>query len=203
MPVIGVRQLSRATRGVIEQLIEDGQPMVITRDGRAVAVLSRVEEEQLPALALSVVPELISRREAAIGDIAAGRGRPISELTAGFDEEPQIHLSWARSSSELSDFIHRLAAVSVAAAPEQIRSDDRIKLVNAELVNAYIVDTFPSIVRRVKAVNEKVAADVIEDEKALDPGRYLNELQHITALQVELAGSQAPTTAPAQAAQEC
>lgn len=188
MPVIGVRQLSRATRGVIEQLLEDGQPVVVTRDGRAVAVLSRVAEEQVSALALSVVPDLIRRRKMAVGDITAGRGRPVTELAAEFDEESQIIFPWERTDVAMSDFTQRLAAASVAAAevPEQIRSDVRIQGVNAELVNAYIKDVLPSIFRRVKAVNEKVAADVSGDEEALDPGRYLDVLQHIAELQIEL-----------------
>ena len=41
MPVIGIRQLSREASGVINELEDSGEPVVVTKQGRPVATLTR------------------------------------------------------------------------------------------------------------------------------------------------------------------
>lgn len=202
MQLVGVRRLSRDTRAVIEQLLVDRQPLVVTKDGKAVAVLTCVDDQEAAAIALGVVPELIQRREEAVGDISAGRGQLLSEMVAEFDEDLETQAAVDRTdffgSADLKEWDSRsLAAASVSAAgvPDEIQFDRRIQELNTELVSAYVADFIPDILRRITFLNEEIAAEVNEDDEPLDPMKYLEELEHVTALQLRLLRSQAPDIA--------
>jgi prevent-host-death family protein len=79
MPVVGLRQLSRKTRAVIDQL-ETGEPVVITDQGRPIAALVALTEQEAAPYALAVAPDFVASRERAEQAIQAGEGKPGSEV---------------------------------------------------------------------------------------------------------------------------
>lgn len=83
MPFIGIRELARETSKILKAVEEDGEPVIITRQGRPIAALTRVDPEQVEELVLSVAPEHVAARAEAERVVAAGEA-------VVFDDEPTV-----------------------------------------------------------------------------------------------------------------
>jgi len=65
METVGVRDLANRASAVLEQLEETGQPILVTRHGRPVAVLSAIDQEALHDYVLASAPEFSRDRSEA------------------------------------------------------------------------------------------------------------------------------------------
>jgi prevent-host-death family protein len=80
MGTIGIRDLSRNTSRVIEQVASTGSAMIVTKHGRPVAAVIAVDPDALEGFVLANAPEYASSMRAADADLAAGRVRPASAV---------------------------------------------------------------------------------------------------------------------------
>jgi prevent-host-death family protein len=58
MPVIGLRDLSRKTAEVVKELQSNGEPVIITKQGKPIATLTAVDETEAQNLVLSLAPDI-------------------------------------------------------------------------------------------------------------------------------------------------
>ncbi len=87
MAVIGLRELSREPKKVVEKLQSGEGPVIITKQGKPIAALVELTEENIAEYALAALPEFVERRERAREEIATGGGRPSSDVLAEVEAE--------------------------------------------------------------------------------------------------------------------
>ena len=75
MDTVGVRDLANRASAVLEQLEETGQPVLVTRHGRPVAVLFAIDEEAFHDYVLASAPEFVRDRSEAEDRWARGADR--------------------------------------------------------------------------------------------------------------------------------
>ena len=80
MGTIGIRDLSRNTSQVIDQVSSTGSPMIVTKHGRPVAAVVAVDPDALEDFVLATAPEYATARRAADADLTAGRARPAAAV---------------------------------------------------------------------------------------------------------------------------
>src|SRR4051794_18430973 len=89
MAIIGIRDLVRGSKDILERVEEGQEPFVITRHGQPVAALVPIAPEDAERYLLAAAPEMIESRKRAE---AAGtkRGRPLEEVAReyGLEDEP-------------------------------------------------------------------------------------------------------------------
>lgn len=83
MGTVSIRELSRNTSGVVDDVARTGRPALVTRHGRAVVALVPIDESDLEDLVLARAPEYLAAMTQADEDLAAGRTRPAADV---FDE---------------------------------------------------------------------------------------------------------------------
>ena len=115
MDTVGVRDLANRASAVLEQLEETGQPVLVTRHGRPVAVLSAIDEEAFHDYVLASAPEFVRDRSEAEDRWARGEqdGTPLEDVIAEFDRE-QGACGWGIESSSTAR-PDRISAGSVLA----------------------------------------------------------------------------------------
>lgn len=86
MGTIGIRDLSRNTSKVIDEVSSTGRPVIVTKNGRPVAAVIGVDVERMEDFVLANAPEYVSAIVEAEADHAADRVRDASEV---FDELEQ------------------------------------------------------------------------------------------------------------------
>jgi prevent-host-death family protein len=127
--VIGLRELSRETRAVIERIESTGAPAIVTKQGKPVAALIAVDGDRLRDLVLSAAPEFVDSTREADEALASGATHPMSEVLS----EMQTGTTGPSSvvepdpQHELADYQQQLQAWSVEALryalPEETSSD--------------------------------------------------------------------------------
>lgn len=182
MPVVGLRQLSRETREVVEQLEADGEPVVVTRHGRPIAALTPLTDQQAAAVALAVVPELVASRERAAEAIAQGEGTPATELLAEFEIDDAVDESVGSAGRleqiELpAEWLGRLAATSV---PVGVGAVEPILALNVELLRTVVASSLRGALERVRIVNANIAAELGGGGAALSVEAYAEKLEQVT-----------------------
>ena len=90
MAIVKMRDLLRNPSAVFDGLENDGEPVLITRNGAPVAMLSRVEPSRAVSAVMSALPEFVDRRKSA--ELARSEGRTVSseEILARLASEPAI-----------------------------------------------------------------------------------------------------------------
>jgi antitoxin (DNA-binding transcriptional repressor) of toxin-antitoxin stability system len=88
MAIVKMRELLRTPNPVFDALVEDGEPVLITRNGDPVAMLTRVEPSSAVSAVMSALPEFADRRKRA--ELARSEGRTVSskEILARLASEP-------------------------------------------------------------------------------------------------------------------
>ena len=81
MPVVGIRELARDVSGLVER-VENGEFVLITKHGRYVAALVRIDPDGLEDFLLGHLPEFIESMEQADRDFAAERTVPFETWKA-------------------------------------------------------------------------------------------------------------------------
>lgn len=156
MPVVGLRDLSRNTREVIEQLGQDGEPVVVTRHGKPIAILKSVAEEQEAALSLAAVPGNRVSRDHAAEEIAAGEGESATTLLQEMEEEDADEMEAIEIPTSLTA---KLVDIVLEDA-EKTSSRERV-IVN-DYVAALVENAVLRVVQRAREVN--VAAVETRDD---------------------------------------
>jgi len=87
MPVIGLRQLSRETSEVIQELLSSGEPVVITKKGWPVATLAPVDETQVQDLVLSLAPSIKETSSITKVDVSPAKTRTLDKVSRQLAKE--------------------------------------------------------------------------------------------------------------------
>lgn len=88
MGTVGVRELAERANAVVADVEATGEPAILTRRGRPVAVLLPLDEEEFSDDVLAHAPEYVRDMRAADEAIARGeRGTPLDEAFALLDAE--------------------------------------------------------------------------------------------------------------------
>ncbi len=88
MPFVNVRDLHDRTAEILRR-VKEGDPVVVTRYGKPIAVIRDLAEEDLEGLAMVLDPKLRKGLEDARADVAAGRVSGLDELIAEVQAELQ------------------------------------------------------------------------------------------------------------------
>lgn len=156
MPVVGLRDLSRNTREVVEQLEKDGEPVVVTRHGKPIAMLKSVAEEQVAALSLAAVPENRESRNRAAKEIAAGEGESATALLRDLEEDDVDEVEAIEIPASLTAKL-----VDILLEDTETMSSRERVIVN-DYVAALVENAVLRVVQRAREVNA-VAAETRED----------------------------------------
>ncbi len=117
MAVVGVRELVRNARAVIEEVERTGRPTIVTRRGRLAVALVPLDEQAIEDYVLATAPSFVRGMREAERDLREGRTRSLAAFLDQLEEEgdasprggrarprsrPQRRASMARSSSRRS-----------------------------------------------------------------------------------------------------
>jgi antitoxin (DNA-binding transcriptional repressor) of toxin-antitoxin stability system len=88
MAIAKMRDLLRNPKPVFDGLESDGEPVLITRNGSPVAMLTKVEPSKAVSAVMSALPEFVDRRKRA--ELSRSEGRTVSsqEILARLASEP-------------------------------------------------------------------------------------------------------------------
>jgi prevent-host-death family protein len=85
---VGVRDLANRASAVLDGLEQGGQPVIVTRRGHPVAVLSPIDVEEFHDYVLANAPEFVEGRRAAEERFARGEyGQPLEDVMAELEAE--------------------------------------------------------------------------------------------------------------------
>jgi prevent-host-death family protein len=88
METVGVRDLANRVSAVLDALEEGGQPVLVTRRGHPVAVLSAVDAEEFYDYVLAHSPHFVAGRKAAQERFARGEyGERLDDVLVELDAE--------------------------------------------------------------------------------------------------------------------
>lgn len=88
MQHVGVRELVNRASALLDEMEQGGQPVIVTRRGQPIAVLSPIDAEAFYDHVLATVPEFARGRETADQEIARGdTGVPLADFIAELDTE--------------------------------------------------------------------------------------------------------------------
>ncbi len=82
MPIVNMRELSRATSRVIGAVVRTGRPAVVTKGGKPVAIVSAIDPDEMEDLLLATLPGLERSLRQADADLAAGRTVSLEDYLA-------------------------------------------------------------------------------------------------------------------------
>lgn len=85
MAVVGVRELVRNARAVIEEVERTGRPTIVTRRGRLAVALVPLDEREIEDYVLATSPSFVRGMREAERDLRRGRTRSLASLV----DEPQ------------------------------------------------------------------------------------------------------------------
>jgi prevent-host-death family protein len=187
VPIVGLRQLSRETRDVLEQLEQDGEPVVVTRHGKPIAALTAVSEEQAAAFALAVVPEFVASRDRAAEAIAAGEGEPASQLLAELDAEDDDQDR--ENGGELdevdipSSLVEQVAEVVARDIPVDatLTREDPVQTAYMAYITNVVQGSLLSVFERVRTVNQNIIEEASGETGELSANAYASELERVAA----------------------
>ncbi len=85
MPFVSVKELHDRTSEIL-RIVADG-PVFVTRNGKPVAVIRGLSEEELEDLVMLGEPMFKNSLDEAFADLAAGRVVPLDEAIAATEDE--------------------------------------------------------------------------------------------------------------------
>jgi prevent-host-death family protein len=86
MSTINIRDLSRHTSRVVEDVSSTGRPALVTRHGALVAAVVPINPEELEDFVLANHPDFLGAMAEAEEDAAEGRTRPLTDVLAELDD---------------------------------------------------------------------------------------------------------------------
>lgn len=138
MPIVKMRELLRSPNAVFDDLEKDGEPILITRNGDPLAMLTRIEPAEAMSAVMSALPEFIDRRRQAEFARSEGRVAPADAVLARLSSDAMATEDQTRkaTSSEIRDSMSRkdlVAAVADAAVVEQKTVDVVLRALQSTL----------------------------------------------------------------------
>lgn len=181
MAVIGIRELARETRKVLDQLEEDGEPVIVARHGKPVAVLAVPTREQLVDADLAATPEFHESLDEANRELAEGETKPFGEVLSEIETEEGRKVSLAELVEALDKYEPLVAAAhedldTWVAAHVPGEYLQRVKRLNAHLVKATVTDSVGEALGDVQLINEELAS-LANGPHGLSPERYVMLLE--------------------------
>src|SRR5450755_654403 len=85
MAIVKMRELLRNPKSVFEELERSGEPVLLTRDGQAVAALFPVDPERAEQIAMAALPEFVQSRARARNARSEERTASAAELLGDFE----------------------------------------------------------------------------------------------------------------------
>jgi antitoxin (DNA-binding transcriptional repressor) of toxin-antitoxin stability system len=82
MAIVGIRDLNRDTKGVVERLLETGEPVILTRQGQPIATILPLDRHRVNDLVISTAPELVQTMRRAEEQFEAGETRSLDDVSA-------------------------------------------------------------------------------------------------------------------------
>jgi antitoxin (DNA-binding transcriptional repressor) of toxin-antitoxin stability system len=163
---------------VVERLEKDGEPLVITRHRKPIAILSGVSEEQAASLAFAVAPQLVADRERAAEEIEAGEGEPATDLLAELEAEKEEEEAKEPGTDEIeipSSLVRQLTATIIESRPTSARE--------RELLNQYIEvlaeGSIRSVRERVRNLNANLLAEVGDEPAEAQEQVYVSRFKEL------------------------
>lgn len=86
MTTVGIRDLGRNPSEVVDEVTRTGRPAIVTRNGRPVAVMLPISEEDLEDYILANAPVFVRARNDADRDFAEHRTRSLRDSLAEMGE---------------------------------------------------------------------------------------------------------------------
>lgn len=80
MASVTIRELSRNTGQVLDEVQQTGRPALVTRNGRLVAALIPLDDEALEDFVLASLPEFVAGRAKADAELATGDTRSLDDV---------------------------------------------------------------------------------------------------------------------------
>ena len=87
MTTVGIRDLGRNPSEVVDEVSKTGRPAFITRNGRPVAVMLPISEDDLEDYVLANAPSFVRSRDQADRDFADHRTRSLRDALADMGED--------------------------------------------------------------------------------------------------------------------
>jgi len=88
MATVGIRELANHASAVVDEVNRTGRPMLVTKNGKPIAVLAAVDEDALLDFALENAPEYVRSMKRAEREVAKGeRGRLLEDVLADLEKE--------------------------------------------------------------------------------------------------------------------
>jgi len=83
---VGIRELGRNPSKIIAHIVEAGRPVIVTNQGRPVAVLVPVDEAEVEDFILTHAEEYVRDRELADLALASGATHALTDVLAELDD---------------------------------------------------------------------------------------------------------------------
>jgi prevent-host-death family protein len=77
---VSIRDLSRKTSSVVDEVVSSGRPALVTKHGKPVAAVIPFAEADLEDLVLAKAPQFSDDLAAANAELAAGNTRPAADV---------------------------------------------------------------------------------------------------------------------------
>ncbi len=87
MTTVGIRDLGRNPSEVVDEVSRTGRPAIVTKNGRPVAVMLPISEEDLEDYILANAPSFVRARKEAERDFAEHRTRSLMDALADMGED--------------------------------------------------------------------------------------------------------------------
>ena len=114
MTTVGIRDLGRNPSEVVDEVSKTGRPAFITRNGRPVAVMLPISEDDLEDYVLANAPSFVRSRDQADRDFADHRTRSLRDALADMGEDLPTSNTTARPRKRPRDGAPRGGASSLA-----------------------------------------------------------------------------------------
>ena len=85
MGIVSIRELSRNTSGVVDEVARTGRPALVTKHGAPVVAVVPIAEGDLEDMVLARAPEYLADMTAADEDLAAGHTHAAADVFEELD----------------------------------------------------------------------------------------------------------------------
>lgn len=198
MAFVGIRDLNKNTKQIIETLEETREPVILTRQGRPIATILPLDSRGLNDLVISTAPEFVASRDRAEQQFEAGQTHSLADVMTEIRSEHG-------DVDETAQAIHRDAtspaladSASVASATVGLPPDNSVVDIDAHGALAGLTGrsygaTFQeAIVERGRnlskaIVEEAIAEGALNDENQPGQSERLNTISELNTRLFELA----------------
>jgi antitoxin (DNA-binding transcriptional repressor) of toxin-antitoxin stability system len=155
MAVIGIRDLSRKTRAMLDQLEENGEPMIIARHGKPVAILSVPTERQLIDADIAATPGFRGSLDQANLELAEGTAKSFDQFVTEVEAE------------EHDEGTEATTYTVTVSSGDGLGYAKRKTPIDPDLIDGLVKDVLGEALGDVQSVSEEI--DSLAEEEGLSP----------------------------------